>query len=55
MWDIHDHSHKHTLPTLLIIGGKDKIVDNAGAREFYKNIKTPSDMKQIKQFYNSYH
>jgi alpha-beta hydrolase superfamily lysophospholipase len=36
-------------------GGKDKIVDNKGAREFHKNIKTPTNLKQIKLFYNAYH
>lgn len=48
-------AHKHTLPTLVLTAGKDKIVDNVGAREFYKNIKTPTDQKQIKLFYNAYH
>lgn len=53
--DVHDNQHKHTTPTLLLTGGKDKIVDNKGAREFHKNISTPADLKQIKLFYNSYH
>ena len=53
--DIGHFSHRHTLPTLLITAGKDKVVDNLGAREFYKNAKTPPDLKQIKLFYNAYH
>jgi len=38
-----------------MMAGKDIIVDNAGAREFHKKIKTPDNMKDIKLFYNSYH
>ena len=53
--DIDDFSHRHTLPTLLITAGKDKVVDNSGARDFHKNAKTPPDLKIIKQFYNAYH
>ena len=53
--DIQDNSSKHTLPTLILTAGKDKFVDNKGAREFFKNIKTPSNLKQIKLFYNGYH
>jgi|DEB0MinimDraft_12_1074336.scaffolds.fasta_scaffold117220_1 alpha-beta hydrolase superfamily lysophospholipase len=43
--DCVDFAHKHTLPTLLITAGKDKIVDNVGAREFHKRSKTPADKK----------
>lgn len=53
--DVNTFAHRHTLPTLILTGGKDKIVDNAGAREFFKNIKTPADKKVIKLFYNGYH
>lgn len=35
--------------------GKDKLVDNAGARTFHSQIKTPPALKQIKLFYNAYH
>ena len=44
--DIHAYSSRHTLSTLLLVAGKDKIVDNKGARDFYSNIK--SVKKQIK-------
>ena len=53
--DVGTFSHRHTLPVLLLTAGKDKVVDNLGAREFYKNAKTPPDLKQIKLFYNAYH
>lgn len=53
--DVHDFQHTHTYPTLLLTGGKDKIVDNKGARDFHSKIKTPADLKQIKLFYNAYH
>ena len=36
--DIKDNWQKHTLPTLVLTAGKDKIIDNAGARDFFKNI-----------------
>ena len=39
----------------MILAGKDKLVDNASAREFYSKTATPSDRKQIKLFPNSYH
>lgn len=43
------------MPTLLLTAGKDKYVDNKGAREFFTNIKTPKEMKTIKLFYDCYH
>lgn len=53
--DLHTFAKDHTIPTLVLNAGKDKIVDIKGGREFYTNIGTPSDMKQLKQFYNAYH
>ena len=53
--DIKANYDKHTLPVLLLTAGKDKVVDNKGAREFFKHIKTPESKKQIKLFYNAYH
>ena len=53
--DLKANRKKHTLPTLVLTGGKDKVVDNVGAREFYKHINTPADKKQLKLFYNAYH
>ena len=38
-----------------MLAGKDKIVDNQGARDFYAKCKTPNDKKSIKLFYQSYH
>jgi hypothetical protein len=40
---------------LMILGGKDRIVDNQASREFYNKTGTPADRKQIKLFSNSYH
>lgn len=39
----------------MILAGKDKLVDNAAARQFYSKCATPSDKKSIKLFPNSYH
>mmetsp|Transcript_32368 Transcript_32368/g.49528 ORF Transcript_32368/g.49528 Transcript_32368/m.49528 type:complete len:154 (-) Transcript_32368:18-479(-) len=39
----------------MILGGKDKFVDNAASREFYSKSATPSSKKSIKQFFNGYH
>lgn len=36
-------SMKHSF--LLLLAGKDIIVDNKGATEFYKNCSTPADKK----------
>ena len=36
--DVRDNYSKHTLPVLLLTAGKDKVVDNKGAREFFKHI-----------------
>ncbi len=33
--DIAENRHKHTLPVLVMMGGKDKIIDNAGGLEFH--------------------
>lgn len=43
--DIKDNAHKHEVPVLIMLAGKDKIVDNQGARDFYAKIKTPADKK----------
>ena len=40
---------------LMMIAGKDKLVDNHYCREFYSKSATPSDKKQIKLFPNAYH
>ena len=40
---------------LMILAGKDKLVDNTAAREFYSKTATPSDKKSIKLFPNSMH
>ena len=53
--DIHTFAKNHTIPTLVLNAGKDKIVDIKGGRDFYTNISTASELKQIKQFYNAYH
>ena len=50
------HNYKATSNSfLMILAGKDKLVDNHGGREFYSKTGTPSDRKQIKLFPNSYH
>ena len=33
---------------LMIIAGKDKIVNNKGAQDFYRNTATPPDQKTLK-------
>jgi len=38
VYDVNAFAHKHNLPVLVLTGGKDKIVDNVGARDFIKNI-----------------
>lgn len=49
-------NHKATSHSfLMILAGKDKLVDNTQAREFYSKTATPADKKQIKLFSNSYH
>lgn len=53
--DCVNFAHRHTLPTLVVTAGKDKVVDNKGARDFIAKIKTPADKKQLKLFYNGYH
>lgn len=41
--DVQDHAKSFKHPYLLLLADKDKIVDNAGAQEFYKKTKTPND------------
>lgn len=38
-----------------MIAGKDKVVDNKGALQFYNKSATPADKKTIKQFPSSFH
>ena len=45
MMDVHDNARKHTFPTLVFIGNKDMIVDNAATQRFFKTIKTPDNLK----------
>ena len=50
------HNYKATSHSfLMILAGKDKLVDNQAGRDFYSKTGTPSDRKQIKLFPNSYH
>ena len=46
--DMIDHAKDFNHPYILLLGDKDKIVDNAGAQDFYKKTKTPDDLKDMK-------
>lgn len=49
--DVQDNQDKTTTPYLLLIGGRDKIVDNAGANNFYNTKQNiPEGHKQKKQY-----
>lgn len=50
---IHLISHKY--PFLLLTAGKDKLVDNKAAVQFYSKCGTPAAKKQIKQFTWAFH
>jgi alpha-beta hydrolase superfamily lysophospholipase len=53
--DIEDYAKDFKHPYLILLADKDKIVDNSGAIDFHKKTGTPSDLKDLKQFYNCYH
>ena len=44
--DVQDNQHNHTVPYLLLLAGKDKIVDNVGANNFFDaTTKVPAGHK----------
>ena len=53
--DIRNNYKATSHSFLMILAGKDKLVDNQAGRDFYSKTATPSDKKQIKLFPNSYH
>jgi hypothetical protein len=40
---------------LLLLAGKDKIVDNTAARDFHKSSGTPDSKKSMKQYLAAFH
>lgn len=46
--DVTDNAKKHTLPVCVMVAGKDYMCDTSGAQEFFRNIRTPKEKKQIR-------
>jgi alpha-beta hydrolase superfamily lysophospholipase len=43
------------LPLLVCVGGKEKIVDPAAMKQFYKRVATPKEQKTFRQWDEAYH
>lgn len=53
--DVQDNTKTMKLPYLLLLAGKDKIIDNVAARAWDRNTSTPASKKVNKQYGESYH